>query len=175
MQFTKVGRCPSPIAGRSGERIWLALKNNTRWPVLVRANGVEDECYGEASPFYRVGADGPMVPDGPIPYGHWFDVASLLEFAPGEVLNFSVPKAHLDPGLSIRVDFQFNWEENNRYTRYSSNFSYWDLPRAIQNKEKEKTLKCVSGPCIIAVPKATPIKFPMPSALTPDHKKSGKR
>ena len=129
MQFTKVVRCPSSDAGQSGERIWLALRNNTRWPVLVRANGVEDECYGDASPFYRVEGNGSMVPDGPIPYGHWFDVASLLEIAPGEILNFSIPKAHLDPGLSIKVDFQFNWEKNNRYTRYSSYFSYWDLPR----------------------------------------------
>ena len=85
---------------------------------------MKDDCYGEASPFYRVEADEILAPEGPIPYGHWFDVASLVEIESGTVLKFSVPKGDLAPGLGIRVDYQFMWEKNNRYTRHSTHFSY---------------------------------------------------
>jgi hypothetical protein len=163
MEFRKVGKCPPPQRGESQDRLWLALRNNTRWRIIVRANGVENECYGDASPFYRVEANGSKVPDGPIPFGHWFDVASLLEIGPGEELTFSVPKFHLDPGLSIRVDFEFSWEKNGRYTRHSSYFSYWDLPVAFHDREKEKRLKCANGLCLLE-PEEIPV-LPDPPLL----------
>jgi hypothetical protein len=161
MEFRKVGKCPTMWRGENTDRIWLGLRNNTRWTLLVTANGVKDKCYGEASLFYRVEANG-SVPEGPIPYGHWLDVGSILEIEPGEALNFSVPKAHLDPGLSIRIDFRFKWEENTRYTRYSSYFSYWDLPEALRDRAKEKKLKCVGGRCL---PELTPAPSPQPPNL----------
>jgi hypothetical protein len=168
MEFRRVGKCQALSQGENTDRIWLGLKNNTRWTVLVTANGVEDECYGEASPWYRVEANGSAVPEGPIPYGHWPDVGSILEIEPGEVLNFSVPKVHLDPGLSIRIDFRFYWEENTRYTRYSSLFSYWDLPDALRDTVKEKKLKCVGWLCTTELkpaPSPRPIEIPDPPLL----------
>ena len=148
MEFKRVGKCPPLVPGKTNDRIWLALRNNTRWSIFISANGVEDDCYGDASPFYSVEANGSMVPDGPIPDGNWLDVASRVEIGPGESLTFSVPRAHLDPGLSIRVDFEFSWEKNNRYSRHSSYLDYWDLPAALRNKEKEKKLKCGRGFCL---------------------------
>ncbi|HWQ56735.1 MAG TPA: hypothetical protein VN442_23820 [Bryobacteraceae bacterium] len=168
MEFRKVGKCPPANRGDKNDRIWLALKNNTRWQISVLANGVESECYGDASIFYRVEQNEFAMPDGPIPHGHWLDVASRVEIEPGDVLNFSVPKTHLDPGLSIRVDFEFTWEKNNRYTRHSSCFSYWDLPSALHDKAKEKKLRCVSGMCVTysEAPVPQPSTIPLPPSLT---------
>jgi hypothetical protein len=159
MEFKRVGKCPSSFRGDS---IWLSLRNNTRWPILIRANGPADGCDSDASPFYSVEARESMVPEGGIPQGYWFDVASLVEIGPAEVLSFNVPKSHLDPGLSLRVDFEFSWEKNNRYTRHSSYFSYWDLPPTLRDKEKESKLKCIRGWCISA---AKPPEMPEPPAL----------
>ncbi len=80
-----------------------------------------------------------IIPDAPLPEGHSFDVVSSVEIGPGKGLAFSVPRNHLDPGLAIRVDFEFGWEKNNRYTRHSSHFSYWDLPGGLRDKQKEKS------------------------------------
>jgi hypothetical protein len=168
LEFKKVGKCPPVNRGEKNERIWLALRNNTRWQISVLANGVISECYGDASPFYEVEADKFAMPDGPIPYGHGLDVASSLEIGPGDVLSFSVPRTDLDPGLSIRVDFEFAWERNRRYTRHSSYFRYWDLPAALHDKAKEKKLKCVGGLCISESPQPVPqpSTIPVPPSLT---------
>ena len=109
MQFKKAGKCPSAASGTANGLIWLSLKNNTRWPISVDANGVEDQCYGDFSPFYQVEANGSSAPDGPIPDGRWSDVGSSVLIEPGESLEFSVPRSHLDPGLGIRIDFEFSW------------------------------------------------------------------
>jgi hypothetical protein len=112
------------------------------------------------------------MPDGPIPYGRGVDVASSVEMDTGESLRFSVPRTHLDPGLSIKIDFQFGWEQNNHNTRHSSYFSYWDLPNTLRNKEKEKKLKCVSGLCLpelktMPPPKPTELPEPPPVVSAP--------
>ncbi len=90
---------------------------------------------------YDVEPSGAYMPDGPVPAGTSFDVGSLAAVGPGEQLPFSVPRNHLAPGLAIRVNFTFNWERNNRYTRYSSVFSYWDLPGNLRDSDKEEKLK----------------------------------
>lgn len=171
MEFKRIGRCLSQDREQASDRIWLTLRNNTRWTISIRANGVETECYGDASPFYRVEVSEWRAPDGPIPYGHWFDVSSVVEIESGTTLTFSVPKTDLDPGLGIRVDFKFTWEENNLYTRHSSHFSYWDLPERLRDKAKEKKLKCVSvsAPCINSQPNIAPqpTEFPVPPILIP--------
>jgi hypothetical protein len=139
MQFERVAKSPPLLEGEPDQRIWLRLKNNTRWPILVLLFGVPDE-YGEAGLFHSVEAPS-IITDAPLPRGYWFDVASSNALQPGDSLTFSVPKNHLDPGLQIRVDFEFAWERNSRYTRHSSCFSYWDLPSSLHDKQKEKKLK----------------------------------
>jgi hypothetical protein len=139
MVFQKVGKCEPLLAGETGERVWLILKNNTRWSILVRTFGVPDE-YGEAGLFYDVEASG-SVPDGPLPHGYWWDLASLSDIGSGESLTFSVPRNHLDPGLAIKVNFQFDWEGYDDHIRHFSYFSYWDLPDALRDKQKEKKLR----------------------------------
>jgi hypothetical protein len=129
-------------------------------PVFVPSRAREQKL---DAPLYEVEASGSRVPDGPIPHGHWLDVASPVDIDPGEVLVFSVPKTHLDPGVSIRVDFEFEWEKNHRYTRHSSYFSYWDLPSALRDREKEKKLKWVAGPCpAVVIQPPEPVRMPDP-------------
>jgi hypothetical protein len=167
MEFVKAGNCPPANSGQKGERVWLAIRNNTRWTISVLANGEESKCYGDASPFYSVEANEARGPEGPIPPGYWFDAASSVEIEPGGMLRFSVPRTNLDPGLSVRVDFRFTWEKNDHDTRHSSYFSYWDLPQSLHDKAKETKLKCLRGPCFFVQPQLVPqpVSIPAPPSL----------
>ena len=109
-------------------------------------------------------ADGCYMPDTPLPNGYGLDTASLTDLQAGEELLFSVPKTYLDPGLAIRVDFRFNWERNERYTRYSTYFSYWHLPENLRDREKEKKLKQRCGAGLVGGP-AEYYRSPLPTDL----------
>ncbi len=158
-----------PLGSDEGEeRIWLVLKNNTRWTIDVRAFGVPEDYDGaEAGLMYEVEADGPYEPDQPVPRGYWFDVGPLIAVQPGGELRFSVPREHLAPALAIRVDFTFEWERNKRYTRHSTVFGYWDLPEKLRDRQREKRLKprfAITAPADGAQFQTSPIPSLLPSS-----------
>jgi len=149
------------------ERTWLSLRNNTRWPISVATFGLPDE-YSETETglMYTVEAPGAYAPDAPLPIGYEFDVGTSTEIGPGQELRFSVPRNHLGPGLGIRVKFGFKWESNQRYTRYATVFSYWDLPDKFRDKVAEKNLKLRYGASGGGAP-AEPQPSPLPTKLEP--------
>ena len=165
MTFGKVGNAPPVFAGEGNERIWLVLKNNTRWTISVRTFGLGDGySKAEAGLMFDAEADDCYVPESPVPNGYGGDAASLTDLQAGEELLFSVPTTYLAPGLAVRVNFRFNWERNKRYTRYSTYFSYWDLPENLRDKEKEKKLKQRCGGGSIGGP-AEYYRSPLPTEL----------
>lgn len=174
VKFRKAGDAPPVFNGEGKERIWLTLKNNTHWTISVLTfdlgDGYEE---AEAGLMFDVEAYGGVIPESPVPNGYVLDVASLTELRAGEELLFSVPKTYLDPGLAIRVDFRFTWERNQSHTRYSAYFSYWDLPKELQDIEKEKKLKQRYGSTVgggaeyHASPLPTELQPPLPPRLAP--------
>jgi hypothetical protein len=158
------------------ERMWLSLRNNTRWTILLRTFRLPDEYdKHEVGLMYTVEAPGAYAPDGPLPVGYEFDVGTLTEVGPGQELRFSVPRNHLAPGLGIRVNFNFKWEDNQRYTRYATVYSYWDLPDKFKDKAADRKLRLRYGSSergapAEAQPSAGPTKLNPPQPPAPPKK-----
>jgi hypothetical protein len=142
VKFRRTGKGTPVKAEESRERIWLTLKNNTRWTIRVSTFGLpEGHGRREVGLMYKVVQMGDTIADSPLPSGAWFEVGSYSEIEPGGELPFSVAKNHLVPGLGISIDFRFLWEQNGRFTRYSSVYSYWDLPDSARDKALERKLE----------------------------------
>src|SRR4029453_551689 len=84
--------------------VWLRLRNNTRWPIVLDMNGVP-KGYGDAGLFYDVLSEGKLI------FENRCHVCSFNKLGPGRHLVFTVPHEDLVKGHSIRVKFSYGWED----------------------------------------------------------------
>ena len=92
--------------GESGHRIWLRLRNNSKWKILFCSDIVPKE-YGQIGITYEIERyDG----DGETPGAGSSDSCGYTELKAGRSLNFSVPREHLSNGLKIKIQYRYGWE-----------------------------------------------------------------
>ena len=140
--FERAAKIGSPSNGELVETVWLRLRNNTRWSIILDMNGIPPE-YGDAALFHDVLLDGKVIAE---------DRCHACSFNPlpsGRSLMFTVPRADLREGYSIRVKFSYGWENGNDVAggREVEHFVYFhnaSLPkslssRALSNKRLERT------------------------------------
>jgi len=104
--FEREGKIASSSTGEVEETLWLRLRNNTRWPIILDMNGVPKE-YGDAALFHDVLSEGKVIAEDRC------HACSFNPLPPGHHLVFTVPSADLVKGYSIRVRFNYGWEDEN--------------------------------------------------------------
>jgi hypothetical protein len=150
------GRIEPLKSGESNERIWLRLHNNTRWEISFCTFGVP-EAYGEVGMYYEVerstfqesgfGDNSQKVRDNTtkkeipeLPIGYRSHFCSVFRLSPGEEAVFSVPREHLVENLSVRIAFNYGWEDtkniiiSGREPAHNVYFFAADMP---SNKDKK--------------------------------------
>jgi hypothetical protein len=105
--FEREGKIASARTGEIQETVWLRLRNNTRWPIILDMNGVPSKDYGDAFLFYDVLSRGKVLAEGRC------HVCSFNHVSPGRSLVFTVPREDLAEGFSIRVSFNYGWEDES--------------------------------------------------------------
>lgn len=126
-----------PLRKEEGDRgIWLRLRNNTRWKLVLRVGGVPNPSYGNAIVFYEVQR---IEGSGFTPAGYSSHVASVIQLKAGSSIIFSVPQEHLGEGLMIKVRYNYEWELRGgktvpaREPYHTVSFAASDLPHSVPN------------------------------------------
>jgi hypothetical protein len=104
--FEREGKIASRSTGEVQETVWLRLRNNTRWPIILDMNGVPKE-YGDAGLFHDVLNEGKVIAEKRC------HACSFNPLPPGHYLVFTVPRLDLVKGYSIRVRFSYGWEDES--------------------------------------------------------------
>lgn len=136
--FERIAKIASPSNGELEETVWLRLRNNTRWSIILDMNGIPPE-YGDAALFHDVLLDGKVIAE------ERCHVCSFNPLPPGRSLVFTVPRADLRQGHSIRVKFSYGWENGNdvaggREVEHLVYFHHSSLPKTVSNHAVEQTL-----------------------------------
>lgn len=105
--FEREGKIASARTGEIQETVWLRIHNNTRWPLILFMNGVPSHDYGDAFLFYDVLSEGKVLTESRC------HVCSFNQLGPGRSLAFTVPREELAEGFSIRVNFNYGWEDES--------------------------------------------------------------
>jgi hypothetical protein len=103
--FEREGKIASSSSGEMEETVWLRIRNNTRWPIILDMNGVPKE-YGAAL-FHDVLSEGKVIAE------EHCHVCSFNPLPPSHYLVFTVPRSDLVKGYSIRVRFSYCWEDGS--------------------------------------------------------------
>jgi len=141
--FERAAKITSDSTGELEETIWLRLRNNTRWPIILDMNGVSSREYGDAALFHDVLLDGKVIAE------ERCHACSFNPLPPGRALVFTVPREDLRQGYSIRVRFSYSWEDGDDVAggREVEHFVYFhqsSLPKSLSsatlsNKRLERT------------------------------------
>lgn len=125
ISFERTGKREPLRNGESAEGIWLRLHNNSRWAIRLHASEVPSKVYGDAGLFYEVLADEKVTVDMNC------HVCSANMLAPGKSILFSLPREYLDEGLSVRINFNYEWEldKNVSYALEPQHFVYFHSSR----------------------------------------------
>lgn len=109
-------------SGEIQETVWLRLRNNTRWPIVLDMNGPPSKAYGDALLFHDVLSEGKLIA------AERCHACSFNELAPGHYLVFIVPLEDLAKGRTIRVRFKYAWEADSGEVEHFVYFDSSNLP-----------------------------------------------
>lgn len=122
--FERFGKRTPLRDDESGEGVWLRLNNNMRYSISVCAFIIPEE--GEQLNTFNKNAQmgvkydvvlNPVAitderPNIDVPVGYnTGNTCSLFEVKSGKSLLFAVPAEHLVKGLSIKIPFSYEWED----------------------------------------------------------------
>jgi hypothetical protein len=107
LTFDHRGKIASMSSGEIEDTVWLRLRNNTRWPIILDMNGVPSKAYGDAALFWDV------LCEGDEPSLRRCHACSFNPLPPGHYILFTVPREDLAKGCSIRVKFSYVWEDSS--------------------------------------------------------------
>ena len=116
------GKIASMSNGEIEDTVWLRLRNNTRWPIILDMNGVPSKAYGDAALFWDV------LCEGREPAIVRCHACSFNPLHPGHYILFTVPRADLAKGCAIRVKFSYGWEDSSGEPEHFVYFYSSDLP-----------------------------------------------
>jgi hypothetical protein len=164
MTFERLGKRVPLREGESDQGWFLTIHNNYRWSLRFTALGDIPKQNGDADLVYDVIEDPHGYPPSPIPSGNWFDVVSTEVLQSGRTLLFSVPKANLNEGLGIRIEFNYEWEAGRPIQPvHHITFCHSELPARFRKGEKRRPGWMEGG--TVGSP-ATPMPSPLPTTLT---------
>src|SRR6185369_8853463 len=110
MTFDHQAKIASMRTGEIEDTVWLRLRNNTRWPIILDMNGVPSKAYGDAALFWDV------LCKGNEPDERRCHACSFNPLPPGHYILFTVPREDLAKDCSIRVKFSYGWEDSSGET-----------------------------------------------------------
>lgn len=123
--FERFGKRQPLRDDEGGEGVWLRLHNNMRHSIRLCAFGISNEgeqliTYGKNTQIgirYDVVLNPVAItderPNIDVPVGYnTGSTCHLLEVKPGLSTLFAVPAEHLTKGLSIKLDFTYEWEDD---------------------------------------------------------------
>ena len=93
---------PKDVA--DNKNVWLRLRNNSKWIIKVDASGGETE--DTVGLYYETLDAKDNVKDR-----HLCHVCSVIGIKPGKSLLFSVPYDEITAVDSLRIQFQYEWED----------------------------------------------------------------
>ena len=122
--FDKLGKWTPLREDESGEGVLLRLHNNMRYSIKVCGFGIPNK-NGQFIPYsddtvlglkYDVVLNPVSItderPNIDIPIGYnTGDTCQLFEVKSGKQMKFALPKEHLEKGLSIKIPFIYEWED----------------------------------------------------------------
>lgn len=154
VEFVRVEKKLPLFEGEPPERVWLALRNNTRWSIRLCTFSVQKE-YGDAGVVHSVlslppqgfaGSSGQPedlaceATTSSVQGYSSGDTCNETKIEPNSSLTFSVPSNHLGKGKYIQVEFWYSWDarENDLGTHPISfvNFDYNQLSEALRARLK---------------------------------------
>lgn len=101
-----------PLRTGEGNRgVWLRFHNNSKWRVGVCMWDVPKE-YGDKDITYEVERYKKESGLEKTPIANATDGCPQEYIEPGKSVLFSVPREHLANGLSIKVPFRYEWEDD---------------------------------------------------------------
>jgi len=122
--FERLGKRTPLRDDEGGEGVWLRLNNNMRYSISVCAFSIPEE--GEQLTTFNKNTqisvkydvllnpvsltDDRPQPNVPVGYNTG-DTCSLFEVKSGKSMIFVVPTEHLVKGLSIKIPFSYEWED----------------------------------------------------------------
>ncbi len=112
--------------------ILLRFHNNSRWAIWLQASGGSD--YADASLFYKV------FKKSILEHSKICHACSVIPLKPGKSISFSIPKKHLAEGLSLRVQFDFDWGQDwfiDGEPIHFVQFYSSDLPPSINENKRQ--------------------------------------
>jgi hypothetical protein len=124
--FDHQGKIASMRTGEIEDTVWLRLRNNTRWPIILDMNGVPSKAYGDAALFWDV------LCKGNEPELRRCHACSFNALPPGHYIKFTVPREDLAKGCSIRVMFSYGWEDSSGEPEHFVYFHNSDLPSGVR-------------------------------------------
>jgi len=122
--FDRQGKIASMSNSEIEETVWLRLRNNTRWPIILDMNGVPSKAYGDAALFWDV------LCKGTEPAIRRCHACSFNPVPPGHYILFTVPREDLAKGCAIRVKFSYAWEDSSGEPEHFVYYYASDLPGA---------------------------------------------
>lgn len=123
--FDRQGKIASMNSGEIEDTVWLRLRNNTRWPIIVNMHGVLSKAYGDAALFWDV------MCEGREPIISRCHVCSFNRLAPGHYILFTVPRQDLSKGCAIRVKYTYAWEDSSDDVEHFVYFYGSSLPSTV--------------------------------------------
>lgn len=134
--FEREGKRKPPGDDVSDEAVWLRLHNNMRTAISFCAFSILDDkgnplSYQEAGELglnYEVEVTDPGKFDRTrfgVPVGNKeTGLCHVFTLKTGESIVFTIPKEHLRTGLSVKIPFNYEWEDRNG--RDPSHFVYFN-------------------------------------------------
>jgi hypothetical protein len=102
------GKIDPLYVGESGNRIWLRLHNNSKWIIMFCSSVISKE-YGDAEVEYKIER---YKGFGDAPETRSSDSCGYILIKSGKTLLFSIPREHLANGLAIKIQFRYQWEND---------------------------------------------------------------
>lgn len=141
--FERLGKRTPLRDDENGEGVWLRLHNNMRYSISLCAFGISEEgeqliTYGKDTQIgvkydvvlnpVAITAERPNI-DVTVGYNTG-STCHLFEVKSGKSLVFAVPAEHLVKGLSIKIPFSYEWEDEtvNNPTHFVF-FNSLDIPK----------------------------------------------
>jgi hypothetical protein len=101
----RVGTIKNVSGSGEEKRVWLRLKNNSRWLIKLDASG-GDKAVEDARLYYEI-----VDVQRNIKVARTCHVCSIVGLASGKSILFSVPYQELAEGNSLRIQFEYEWED----------------------------------------------------------------
>jgi hypothetical protein len=140
--FDRTGPWAPVFEGESSTGIWLRLRNNCSYPIIVsvltRPNQNDGVLVAHEVQKVTVGVPLPPSEERPAPtiHGNYLgsDVRNTVEVPPGRALVAGMPIEHITRFTSVRVDFEIRFPKraSGRQPRMYLEYYWIDLPREVQ-------------------------------------------